>query len=97
MRQPSHRHGAMQIQAHVDALEEEQSLVQQGLQQAAQASEEHQAQSLQRVGSGTGDILRTNFLVLADTVVQHDGGLLVVEELQMLDRFKVRPRGREGL
>ena len=82
---------AVQITSNIDTVtsEGQQELVQQGLQQAALASEVHQAQNLQRVGSGTGDILRTNFLVLVDTVVENDGSLLVAEELEMLHNFKV--------
>ena len=63
--------------------------IQQAIQQAAKACEAHHAQNLQRMGSGTGDILRTNFLVVVDTVVEHDGSLLVQDELNLLDTFKV--------
>ena len=44
---------------------------------------------MQRSGSGTGDILRTNFLVLVGTVRQQDSHLLVPEELELLQRFEV--------
>ena len=59
------------------------------LQDAAQAARVAQEASMQRSGSGTGDILRTNFLVLMQTVRQQDSHLLVAEELELLQRFEV--------
>ena len=61
------------------------------LQEAAQAARVAQEASMQRSGSGTGDILRTNFLVLVQTVRQQDSHLLVAEELELLQRFEVSP------
>ena len=68
--------------------ERRQKVLQQ-LQAAAEAARAAQEANMQRSGSGTGDILRTNFLVLASNVRQQDGHLLVPEELQLLQRFEV--------
>ena len=50
---------------------------------------EWQANGLKRQGSGTGACLRTNFLLMADTVMQQDTHLLLEDEKQLLSAFKV--------
>ena len=56
---------------------------------AAQAAQAAHEAMLQRTGSGTGDILRHNFLVLVRTVCEQDAHLLVADELALLDQYKV--------
>lgn len=46
--------------------------------------------SLQRSGSGTGEILRSNFLLLHDAVMEQDSHLFSWEETQVFEAFKVR-------
>ncbi|KAK9829081.1 hypothetical protein WJX72_003785 [[Myrmecia] bisecta] len=67
---------------------DERQRVQAILQKAAAAAEGHEATTLQRQSSGTGEILRTNFLLIADLVREQDGHLLTAEELLLLDAFK---------
>ena len=50
---------------------------------------EWQANGLKRQGSGTGACLRTNFVLMADTVMQQDAHLLVAAEKLLLSSFKV--------
>ena len=59
---------------------------------AAQAAQAAQEAMLQRTGSGTGDILRHNFQLLVQTVREQDAHLLVTQETDLLERFKVRAR-----
>lgn len=54
---------------------------------------EWQANGLKRQGSGTGACLRTNFLLMADTVMQQDAHLLDDVEKQLLSSFKVSASG----
>ncbi|KAK9794912.1 hypothetical protein WJX73_005165 [Symbiochloris irregularis] len=72
-------------------------LVQQAMHQATAACLAHQDQNLKRVPSGTGNILRTNFLLVIDTVTKHDGALLVQGELDMLDTFRGLPDPAQAL
>lgn len=87
-------HWAVQVRSVPKSSADAQVRVAESLRQAAAASDAHQAQNLQRVGSGTGDILRTNFLLLVDSVTQHDGHLLAAEELHKLSSFKARLQAR---
>lgn len=58
---------------------------------------EWQANGLKRQGSGTGACLRTNFLLMADTVMQQDAHLLLEDEKQLLSAFKVCWSSLEGV
>lgn len=59
------------------------------LDELIRSAAEWQANGLKRQGSGTGACLRTNFLLMADTVMQQDAHLLLDEEKQLLSSFKV--------
>ena len=72
--------------SHGHALSQE---IKQTIEAAVQAAADWQAAGLQRQGSNTGVCLRTNFQLMADTVVKQDGHLLVEEEKQLLECFQV--------
>lgn len=54
----------------------------------AKAAAENSA-SLQRSGSGTGEILRSNFLLLLDAVMEQDSHLFSKEEIQVFNTYRV--------
>jgi hypothetical protein len=60
-----------------------------GLATAAAAAAAHASLAEQRSGSGTGEMLRCNFVLVADSVQEHDGHLLSAAEVAMIARFKV--------
>lgn len=61
-----------------------------GLATAAAAASAHASLAEQRSGSGTGEMLRCNFALVADAVQAHDAHLLSEAEVAMIRRFKVR-------
>lgn len=61
----------------------------QSLDLVVKAAADWQANGLQRQGSNTGVCLRTNFLLMADIVVDQDAHLLLDEEKQLLKNFRV--------
>lgn len=69
-----------------------QKQVEAGLQLAAAAAEAWERASLMRQGSGTGTCLRSNFMLLADTVAEQDAHLIPQEDHDMLASFKVHPQ-----
>lgn len=56
---------------------------------ARAAAETHASLAAQRSGSGTGEMLRSNFVVVADLVLGQDGHLLSPEEHTTTAAFKV--------
>ena len=60
------------------------------LEQARLAAETHASLAAQRSSSGTGEMLRSNFVVLADLVEEQDGHLLTSKEKARTAEFKVR-------
>ena len=60
------------------------------LEQARLAAETHASLAAQRSSSGTGEMLRSNFVVLADLVEEQDGHLLTNKEKARTAEFKVR-------
>ncbi len=60
------------------------------LSQARAAAEVHASLAAQRSSSGTGEMLRSNFVVLADLVEEQDGHLLTSSEKARTAHFKVR-------
>lgn len=63
--------------------------VMEGAEAARAAAVGHASMAAQRSGSGTGETLRSNFVVVADTVMEQDGHLLSDNEKAMITRFKV--------
>ena len=63
--------------------------IQETLQKIVKSAANWQANVLQRQGSNTGVCLRSNFLLMADIVVEQDRHLLLEDELQLLAEFKV--------
>ena len=61
----------------------------QSLDLVVKAAADWQVNGLQRQGSNTGVCLRTNFLLMADIVVDQDAHLLLDEEKQLLKNFRV--------
>jgi hypothetical protein len=59
------------------------------LEAARSAAELHASLAAQRSGSGTGEMLRCNFVVLADLVFKQDAHLLSDAEKDMIAHFKV--------
>lgn len=59
--------------------------IQEALSHAARAAA---APNLQRSGSGTGEILRSNFLLLLDHVLRDDRHLFSEDELQIFQNYK---------
>lgn len=55
---------------------------------ARAAAETHASLAAQRSGSGTGEMLRSNFVVVADLVLEQDGHLLSPEEHTITAAFK---------
>ena len=72
-------------QSRADALE--------SLGSAKAAAELHATLAAQRSSSGTGEMLRSNFVVVADLVVQQDGHLLTDAEIATIADFKVSADG----
>ena len=60
------------------------------LEQARAAAEVHASLAAQRSSSGTGEMLRSNFVVLAALVEAQDGHLLSASEKDRTAEFKVR-------
>ena len=56
---------------------------------ARAAAQTHASLAAQRSGSGTGEMLRSNFVVVADLVLGQDGHLLSPEEHATTAAFKV--------
>ncbi len=65
-------------------------VVKQTLELLVKSAAEWQASGLQRQGSNTGACLRSNFLLMAEIVVQQDAHLLIDDEMQLLANFKVQ-------
>ena len=63
--------------------------VQQTLGHLVKSAADWQAGGIQRQGSNTGACLRSNFLLMADIVMKQDAHLLVQEEKDLLECFKV--------
>ncbi len=61
-----------------------------GVDAARVAAETHASLAQQRSGSGTGEMLRSNFVVVADLVLGQDGHLLSKEEQATTALFKAR-------
>ena len=59
------------------------------LEAARAAAEVHASLAAQRSSSGTGEMLRSNFVVVADHVEEHDGHLLAPKEKARTAEFKV--------
>ena len=59
------------------------------LEAARAAAEAHASLAAQRSSSGTGEMLRSNFVVVADHVEAHDGHLLAPKEKARTAEFKV--------
>ena len=59
------------------------------LDQARAAAEVHASLAAQRSSSGTGEMLRSNFVVVADLVEEQDGHLLSSSEIARTAEFKV--------
>ena len=66
-------------------------LVHSSLAAALQAAHAWQASTLQRQGSGTGACLCSNFLLIADCVMEQDAHLISQEERDLLQMFKASP------
>lgn len=60
-----------------------------GLDAARVAADTHASLAQQRSGSGTGEMLRSNFVVVADLVLGQDGHLLSEDEKASTALFKV--------
>ena len=58
---------------------------------AFQAAHAWQASTLQRQGSGTGACLCSNFLLIADCVMEQDAHLISHKERELLQTFKASP------
>ena len=65
--------------------------VQQKLLQAQAVAESAGSGALQRSGSGKGEILRSNFLLLLDAVMEQDSHLFSEEEQSVFDTYRVGP------
>ena len=63
--------------------------VSEAFQAARAAAEVHASLAAQRSSSGTGEMLRSNFVVVADHVEEHDGHLLAPKEKSRTAEFKV--------
>lgn len=63
--------------------------VQQTLNALVKAAADWRASGLQRQGSNTGACLRSNFLLMADIVATQDAHLLIAQEQELLQCFKV--------
>lgn len=74
--------------AQVNAAEHDEA-VQEALEGARSAAEVHASLAAQRSSSGTGEMLRSNFVVVADLVEEQDGHLLIAGERAMTAEFKV--------
>lgn len=61
------------------------------LERARAAAESHASLAAQRSSSGTGEMLRSNFVVVADLVEEQDGHLLTSKEKARTADFKVGP------
>ena len=59
------------------------------LEAARAAAEAHASLAAQRSSSGTGEMLRSNFVVVAGHVEEHDGHLLTPKEKARTAEFKV--------
>ena len=66
-------------------------LVHSSLTAAFQAAHAWQASTLQRQGSGTGACLCSNFLLIADCVMEQDAHLISQQERELLQTFKASP------
>lgn len=64
--------------------------LEEALNQARAAAEVHASLAAQRSSSGTGEMLRSNFVVVADLVEEQDGHLLTSSEKARTAEFKVR-------
>ncbi|KAL0039350.1 hypothetical protein WJX79_004346 [Trebouxia sp. C0005] len=73
--------------SHVSGISSKED-VDQTLALLVKAAADWQASGLQRQGSNTGACLRSNFLLMADIVVNQDLHLLVDQETQLLTSFK---------
>ncbi len=74
--------------SHVPGISSKEN-VDQTLALLVKAAADWHASGLQRQGSNTGACLRSNFLLMADIVVNQDMHLLVDQETQLLTSFKV--------
>ena len=74
--------------AQVIAAERDEA-VQEALESARSAAEVHASLAAQRSSSGTGEMLRSNFVVVADLVEEQDGHLLIARERARTAEFKV--------
>ena len=59
------------------------------LEKVKQAAESHRSDVLERSTSGTGEILRANFLLLLDAVLKQDHHLLDANELGFIETYRV--------
>ena len=64
--------------------------LEEALNQLRAAAEVHASLAAQRSSSGTGEMLRSNFVVVADLVEEQDGHLLTSGEKARTAEFKVR-------
>ena len=71
-------------------------LVHSSLAAALQAAHAWQASTLQRQGSGTGACLCSNFLLIADCVMEQDAHLISQMEREMLQTFKASSVRSQG-
>ena len=87
----------LQVEAAAEAdYAQHEGLVHSSLAAALQAAHAWQASTLQRQGSGTGACLCSNFLLIADCVMEQDAHLISQMEREMLQTFKassVRSKG----
>ena len=71
-------------------MEDGSAELKEALDQARAAAEVHASLAAQRSSSGTGEMLRSNFVVVADLVEEQDGHLLTGREKARTAEFKVR-------
>ena len=65
--------------------------LQQKLLKAKAAAESVGSGAMQRSGSGKGEILRSNFLLLLDAVMEQDSHLFSEQEQSVFDTYRVGP------
>ena len=78
----------LDLLAQISAAERDEA-VQEALEGASSAAEVHASLAAQRSSSGTGEMLRSNFVVVADLVEEQDGHLLTARERARTAEFKV--------
>ena len=82
----------LQLEAAAEADHaQHEGLVHSSLAAALQAAHAWQASTLQRQGSGTGACLCSNFLLIADCVMEQDAHLISQQERKLLQTFKASP------